>query len=168
MNKELFNNNDYLQMTGQDEEYTNMEDSSGLEQHPDNPNLANTYDNIPSVRPVGNGPVPKVPMEVVPMIQLESISEPWDGTLHTVTNELPSDSTEDRQCNTETTYLNMGSSPEKYDLDEYDSVFIEQKVANKVPHINGDCSSEPLLSRNHNGGNQHDFGNPGGGCMHGN
>lgn len=139
MNKELLNNNDYLQMTGQDEEYTNMGRTTELQQ-----SSINTYDNITSVRPVGDGPVPTEPMEVVPMIQLESIS----GTSKEVKeNELISeDSAEDEQRNTEISYLNMGTSPEKYDLDEYDSVFLEEKVPNKVPHINGDCSSIPLLS----------------------
>lgn len=143
MNKEIFNNNDYLQMTGQDDEYTNMDHSSELQQ-----SSANTYDNITSVRPIGNGPVPTEPMEVVPMIQLESISGPLSGpSKDGKENELMSEESGENsgQRDTEITYLNMGTSPEKYDLDEYDSVFLEEKVPNKVPHINGDCLSIPLL-----------------------
>lgn len=159
MNKEIFNNNDYLQMTGQDEEYTNMDHSSELQQ-----SSANTYDNITSVRPIGDGPVPTEPMEVVPMIQLESISGPLSGTSKEgEENELMSEEYGEKggQRDTEVTYLNMGTSPEKYDLDEYDSVFLEEKVPNKVPHINGDCLSIPLLRFN-NGVQKHDLGD---GCM---
>lgn len=148
MNKELLNNNDYLQMTGQNEEYTNMDNTTGIKQNPED-----TYDNITSIRPIGNGPVPTVPMEAVPMIQLESISDHWNDTSQKAEeNELMSEeSALDGQHNTDTTYLNMGTSPEKYDLDEYDAVFLEQKVPNKVPHINGDCSSVPLLNKTNYG-----------------
>lgn len=159
MNKEIFNNNDYLQMTGQDEEYTNMDHSSEVQQ-----SSANTYDNITSVRPIGDGPVPTEPMEVVPMIQLESISGPISGTSkEEEDNELMSQESGEigGQRDTEITYLNMGTSPEKYDLDEYDSVFLEEKVPNKVPHINGDCLSIPLL-RFDNGVQKHELGDD---CM---
>ena len=153
MNKELLNNNDYLQMTGQDEDYTNMGHSTDLRE-----SSTNTYDNITSVRPIGNGPVPTEAMEVVPMIQLESIS----GISKENENELMSEeSIEDEQRNTEISYLNMGTYPEKYDLDEYDSVFLEETVPKKVPHINGDCLSIPLLNFD-NGVQKHDLGE---GCM---
>lgn len=164
MNEELLNNNDYLQMTGQNEEYTTMSDSSFPNADFENMQTVNTYDNITTVRPVGNGPVPKVPMEVVPMIQLESISGPvTENELQIgVKSPLEESCDDDNQHATDTTYLNMGSSPEKYDLDEYDSVFLDEKIPNKVPHINGDSSSVPLLCKINPQGEKHDFG--GGGC----
>ncbi|XP_076338931.1 vascular endothelial growth factor receptor 1-like isoform X1 [Tachypleus tridentatus] len=80
MNEAIQNNNDYLTMDGTTTDYMNMKSEEqvvskdvkiGLPYSP------NHYDNIGTVRPVGDGPPPKEPMEVVPMIQLESVGDMW-------------------------------------------------------------------------------------------
>ncbi|XP_013790768.1 vascular endothelial growth factor receptor kdr-like [Limulus polyphemus] len=80
MNETIQNNNDYLTMDGTTIDYMNMKSEDqdvskaveiGL------PHPPNHYDNIGTVRPVGDGPPPKEPMEVVPMIQLESVGDTW-------------------------------------------------------------------------------------------
>ncbi|XP_035226687.1 vascular endothelial growth factor receptor 3-like [Stegodyphus dumicola] len=138
MNEELLNNNEYLQMTGTtNEEYTNMIDAPNSEERIQYLNPLTTYDNVTSVRPVGNGPIPKAPMEVVPMIQLDSLSEPWDqkSKARILSSETSCD--EDMLNVTDTTYLNTSSSPEKEETDEYDSVFLEKKLPNNIHYANG-------------------------------
>lgn len=78
MNKELMNNNDYLQMgENGNSDYINVKYSSS-----ENRNSIH-YDDIGAIRPVGDGPVPTVPMEVVPMIQLEPINNNWSELKNT-------------------------------------------------------------------------------------
>ncbi|GFT25730.1 vascular endothelial growth factor receptor 3 [Nephila pilipes] len=123
MNEELFsNNNDYLQMTGvSKEDYTNMVNLSDTK--PTSCPL-NTYSNIMPPRPAGIRQT-----EVVPMVQLENISvlprERYSKNRR-LSSELSCE--EDIQNVTNITYLNMNSSSEKEETDEYDSVFPEKKI----------------------------------------
>ncbi|GFV19015.1 hypothetical protein TNCV_4759001 [Trichonephila clavipes] len=123
MNEEMLsNNNDYLQMTGvSKEDYTNMVNL--LDTKPTSCPL-NTYSNIVPPKPVGTRQT-----EVVPMVQLENLSvlpKERFSKNRRLSSEFSGE--EDIQNVTNITYLNMNSSSEKEETDEYDSVFPDKKV----------------------------------------
>ncbi|GFR18626.1 vascular endothelial growth factor receptor 3 [Trichonephila clavata] len=123
MNEEMLsNNNDYLQMTGvSKEDYTNMVNL--LDTKPTSCPL-NTYSNIVPPKPAGTRQT-----EVVPMVQLENLSvlpKERFSKNRRLSSELSGE--EDIQNVTNITYLNMNSSSEREETDEYDSVFPDKKV----------------------------------------
>ncbi|GFY52146.1 vascular endothelial growth factor receptor 3 [Trichonephila inaurata madagascariensis] len=123
MNEEMLsNNNDYLQMTGvSKEDYTNMVNI--LDTKPTSCPL-NTYSNIVQPKPAGTRQT-----EVVPMVQLENLSvlpKERFSKNRRLSSELSGE--EEIQNVTNITYLNMNSSSEKEETDEYDSVFPDKKV----------------------------------------
>ncbi|GIY29976.1 hypothetical protein CEXT_13721, partial [Caerostris extrusa] len=135
MNEELFsNNNDYLQMTGvSKEDYTNMVNFSDPKPVTSSP--MNNYDNILH-------PISQRPTEAVPMIRLDNLLAPAPRERYIKNRRLSSElSSEDAQNVTDITYLNMTSSSEKDETEEFDSVFPDKKVH----YENGDYTSIPLL-----------------------
>ncbi len=100
MNEQILNNNDYLRMsimrslsqTDINGDYLNMKSESERKSDP-----FGHYDNLGNIRPVNSDTaVPKEPMEVVPMIQLDSYGERYDN------NWI--------QTNTSDDYLSMDSN----------------------------------------------------------
>ncbi|XP_013783997.1 mast/stem cell growth factor receptor kita-like [Limulus polyphemus] len=92
MNETSQNNNDYLTMEGTNTDYTNMRQNDQLASKEPEARLSdpwNYYDNISTCRPVGDGPAPKEPMEVVPMIQLESVGDTWHDRMACIPKDNP-------------------------------------------------------------------------------
>ncbi|KAF8781349.1 Vascular endothelial growth factor receptor 3 like protein [Argiope bruennichi] len=120
MNEDLLsNNNDYLQMTGvSKEEYTNMVNLSDPKPLASVP--LNTYTNIMSMNPS--------PAEAVPMIRLDNPAVLRERSTKNRNHSSELSCEEDLQNVTDITYLNMTSSSEKDETDDYDSVFPEKRV----------------------------------------
>jgi hypothetical protein len=100
MNEQILNNNDYLRMstmlslsrTDINGDYLNMKSENERKSDP-----LGHYDNLGNIRPVNSDiAVPKEPMEVVPMIQLDSYGQRYDK------NWIQTDTSDD--------YLSMDSN----------------------------------------------------------
>ena len=86
MNEQILNNNDYLRMSSMNSssrndingDYLNMKANETNDERISDP--MNHYDNLGHIRPIdANIPVPLEPMEVVPMIQLDSYGQKYDN-----------------------------------------------------------------------------------------
>ncbi|XP_076362758.1 vascular endothelial growth factor receptor 1-like isoform X2 [Tachypleus tridentatus] len=111
MNETSQNNNDYLTMGGTNTDYTNMRQNNQLASKKPEARLSDPwshYDNVTTCRPVGDGPAPKEPMEVVPMIQLESVGDTWHDRMACIP-EVNSDETDHNGSNIPD-YLFMGGT----------------------------------------------------------
>ena len=98
MNEQILNNNDYLRMSSMlsssrnevNADYLNMK-SNGEESERKSDPLKH-YDNLGVIRPVdGIGRLPIEPMEVVPMIQLDTYGQRYDKKGWDQTNVANSD-----------------------------------------------------------------------------
>ncbi|XP_054724106.1 vascular endothelial growth factor receptor 1-like [Uloborus diversus] len=138
LNDELKNNNDYLQMTGSiTEDYTHMDNTDHLELR-ENEKSAITYSNIPTLGSEINGSVLKETGDAVPMIQLKLLEKLEASNTREGKQRESSDINDDTLNKlTETTYLNVASSLERVDFDEYDSVFLEKDISKHNPLSNG-------------------------------
>ncbi|CAG2173059.1 unnamed protein product, partial [Oppiella nova] len=88
MNEQILNNNDYLRMSSMNSssrneingDYLNMKANETNDERISDP--MNHYDNLGHIRPIdANIPVPLEPMEVVPMIQLDSYGQKYDNKM---------------------------------------------------------------------------------------
>ncbi|XP_054166017.1 vascular endothelial growth factor receptor 1-like [Oppia nitens] len=86
INEQILNNNDYLRMSSMNSssrneinnDYLNMKFNETDETDNKSEPMSH-YDNLGHIRPVdNNSPIPFVPMEVVPMIQLDSFGQRYD------------------------------------------------------------------------------------------
>ena len=93
MNEQILNNNDYLRMSSMNSssrnelngDYLNMKANGELSERKSDP--MKHYDNLGAIRPIDGTPRLTVePMEVVPMIQLDSYGQRYDDKRWDQTN----------------------------------------------------------------------------------
>ena len=93
MNEQILNNNDYLRMSSMlsssrnevNGDYLNMKSNDEENERKSDP--MKHYDNLGHIRPIdGTGRLPVEPMEVVPMIQLDTYGQRYDHKVWEPTN----------------------------------------------------------------------------------